>query len=474
MKSLRSMSVRVRLAVWFAAILAVVLTIYIGVVFAFQYVLLERQIFHDEVQDVETVEGLMYFDAAGSLHIQENYHSQPQSRLLVDRLMEVRDMSGMLLYRSDTLKDSPLGGSTLPNEGASSFNERHIRLSNRTPVLVISHIHPVQGKLVLIRLGYSLAPLYDRMEHFFFLLLLATPVGLLLAGFAGYSISRRALLPLDQMAARSEQITAHNLSDRLFIENPDDELGRMARAVNHLLDRLEQAFLQLQRFTSDAAHELKTPLTALRAMGEGVLETSHDEEIYRETIGGMLEETAHLHQTIEGLLLLAKTETTKAIRNSDSFSMPELVDEILVLLDVLLDERHIRVEQDGRDRSEFPLRADRSLIRIALMNVIHNAIKFSPNDALITISYCTDRSSDRPLQRLCVQDSGPGIPPDELERVFDRFFTGTSPKTLPQRGAGLGLSIAKLIVERSDGEIAFELKPSGQGTKCCIGLPTGN
>ncbi|MBB5329180.1 signal transduction histidine kinase [Edaphobacter lichenicola] len=160
--------------------------------------------------------------------------------------------------------------------------------------------------LFLIRLGYSMAPLQDRMLRFFFLLLVAAPIGLILAGFAGYRIAKRALLPLDLMAARAESITASNLNDRIVVEHPHDELGHMAKVLNHLLERLEQAFVQLQRFTADAAHELRTPLSSLRATGEVALQESRNESGYRESIGSMLEETTRLNQTIDGLLLLAR------------------------------------------------------------------------------------------------------------------------------------------------------------------------
>ncbi|WP_260698229.1 histidine kinase dimerization/phospho-acceptor domain-containing protein [Tunturiibacter gelidoferens] len=151
-----------------------------------------------------------------------------------------------------------------------------------------------------------MAPLQDRMLRFFFLLLVAAPIGLILAGFAGYRIAKRALLPLDLMAARAESITASNLNDRIVVEHPHDELGHMAKVLNHLLERLEQAFVQLQRFTADAAHELRTPLSSLRATGEVALQESRNESGYRESIGSMLEETTRLNQTIDGLLLLAR------------------------------------------------------------------------------------------------------------------------------------------------------------------------
>jgi len=469
-KFTRPANIRTRLAIWFVVILASILIVYIAAVIIFQYVLLERQIYHDEIQDVETVEGLLYFDPQGVLHLQENYHSHPQSRLLEDRLMEIRDLSGTVLYRSETLHGQILGGASSPDEGANSYNERSTRLSDGTRVLLISHLHPIQDKLVLIRLGYSMAPLQDRMVRFFLLLLVATPIGLILAGFAGYRIAKRALLPLDIMAARAESITASNLNDRIVVEHPHDELGHMAKVLNHLLERLEQAFVQLQRFTADAAHELRTPLSSLRATGEVTLQESRTESGYRESIGSMLEETTRLNQTIDGLLLLARAEATRSDGVKTSFSLFELVDEILVLVDVLLEERHITVVQDRDDGVPALLFADRSLVRIALLNVLHNAVKFSPDHSTIRIGFSRRESDGRAYQRVCVHDSGPGVAAGEVTQVFERFFTSNSPTTSKYSGSGLGLSIAKLIVDRSGGQIFFDMSVE-HGAKCCIDLP---
>jgi signal transduction histidine kinase len=466
----RPANIRTRLAVWYVAILAATLTIYIAAVFVFQYVLLERQIFHDEIQDVETVEGLLYFDNGGVLRLQEGYHSHPQSRLLEDRLMEIRDMSGVVLYRSDTLKGMTLGGVSSADEGANSYNERSMRLSDGTHVLLISHLHPVQGRLVLIRMGYSIAPLRQQMQRFFLLLLLATPIALVAAGFAGYSIARRALRPLDLMAARAEQITASNLNDRVVVEHPHDELGHMGRVLNHLLQRLEQAFAQLQRFTADAAHELRTPLASIRTTGETTLHDDRTEAGYREAISGMLEETIRLNQTIDGLLLLSKAEAAQPERSHSSFLLAELVDEILVLLEVLIEERHITVQQEQEQPVTEPLVADRSLIRVALLNVLHNAIKFSPDHAILRILYTRHEQEGRVFQRVCVHDSGPGIASGEYERVFERFFTGASPQAPAKSGAGLGLSIARLVVERNGGRIFFD-ETAAHGARCCMDLP---
>ena len=131
------------------------------------------------------------------------------------------------------------------------------------------------------------------------------------------------------MAARAEQITASNLSERLTIGNDKDELGHMARVLNHMLARLEQAFDQLQRFTADVAHELRAPLESLRAAGELAIQRPPDEAGYQEAITNMLEETRHLSQTIEGLLILSRTEAQTSGDTKTAFLLADVVREVL-------------------------------------------------------------------------------------------------------------------------------------------------
>lgn len=465
----RPTNLRTRLTLWYVGVLAVLLLVYAALVFAFQYAVLTRQLAHDEVQDVVTAEGLLYFDPSGTLDLNENYFSHPQSHLLIDRLMEVRDLSGNVLYRSSNLRGMALGGPNIPHEGVNGFQERVTRLKDGTPVYLISHIHTMQGRTLLIRLGYSLIPLRQRMFQFLLLLLLAVPLALVLAGAAGQSIARRALRPLDRMAARAAGITARNLSDRLDIQNPDDELAQMANVFNHLLDRLEQAFLQLQRFTADAAHELRTPLASLRTIGEVTLESGHGEEGYREALGNILEETSRLSETIDSLLLLSKAETSEPGGEHSVVVVAELVNEVLNLLEILIEEKCVTVLQENEATGGVCVRANRTLLRVAILNVVHNAVKFSPDGSILRISYAYSETAGAKLL-LGIQDEGPGIKPGELERVFDRFFTSCSSATASQSGAGLGLSITKLIVERTGGTIRFD-DAVQQGARCTIELP---
>jgi signal transduction histidine kinase len=462
-------NLRSRLTFWYVGVLAVLLIVYAALVFAFQYAVLTKQIVHDEIQDVETVEGLLFFDNAGTLQLRQDYYSRPQSHLLIDRMMEVRDKSGIVLYRSPTLNGQYLGGSMRPGEGDADFGERLIRLDDGTHVLLISHIHGMGNRQLLIRLGYSLAPLRARMLQFLLTLLIAIPLALVIAAIAGQAIAKRALRPIERMTKRAEGITAKNLQDRLDIANPNDELGQLASVFNLLLDRLEESFEQLQRFTADSAHELRTPLAALRTIGEVALEDGGGESSYKEALSSILEETSRLSETIDSLLLLARAEATQGGREPESWPLKSLVDEVLSLLEVLSDEKTLTVLQDGSTLGVVKVRADRGLLRTALMNVLHNAIKFSPEHSVIRLSYTRADAQPQFIQ-FCVQDEGAGIAEGENERVFERFFTSSARETAESSGAGLGLSVAKLIVERLGGSIRFE-EHAGAGARCCIELP---
>ena len=460
-------NLRTRLTLWYVGVLALLLIVYATAVFAFQYAALTRQLYHDEVQDVVTVEGLLFLDQNGSLQLRQNYYSRPQSHLLVDRLMEIRDLSDKVLYRSSTLHGMVLGGPLRLGEGDAGFDERVIKLQDGSHAFVVSHIHTLQGRTFVIRLGYDLGPLRERMYQFLLLLFIAIPLALALAALAGQAIARRALRPLEQMTTRAEQITARNLGDRLQVTDADDELGNMARVFNHLLERLEHAFQQLQRFTADASHELRTPLAAIRTISEVALEQQTNNEAYREALGNVLEESGRLNQTVDALLLLARAESTSLGGAEPVFLLRDLVTEVVTLLEVLGEERIVEITVEHPQAAAVEVHADRGLMRIALMNVLHNALKFSPEHGRITVNFAQLSAS---CLRVAIQDEGPGIAPGEHAKVFDRFFTSSVHATSTTSGVGLGLSIAKLIVERAGGDIRFD-ETFQQGAKCVIDLP---
>ncbi|SEG31391.1 heavy metal sensor kinase [Bryocella elongata] len=459
MKLPRATTLRSRLTLYYLSVLGVLLLVYAALVFAFQSAVLTRQMLHDEVQDIVTVEGLLYFDTHGQLQLHQDYFSRPQSHLLVDRMLEVRDAaSDTLVYRSPTLHGMSLGGALLPAEGEHGFDERRFTLTDGTHVFLVSHIHGMGQRLFVIRLAYSLDPFHARMRQFLLLLLLAVPLALLLAGAIGQAVTGRALKPLGEMISHAERITAHDLHDRLPTVDRNDELGQMANVFNALLQRLEAAFTQLQRFTADAAHELRTPLAALRATGEVALQQARSVEQYRDTLSSMLEETSRLGSTIESLLLLARAEATQLSNNQAVFLLQPLIREVIGVLEVLAEDRGIRLIEQNPAERESRIFGDRSLLRLAILNVLHNAVKFSPAGGTVTVATFIANGSPSMVE-LLIEDQGPGIPTKSAGRIFDRFYVGNEKPESSPYGSGLGLAIADLVVTRSGGTLRFEPTP---------------
>jgi signal transduction histidine kinase len=168
-------------------------------------------------------------------------------------------------------------------------------------------------------------------------------------------------------------------------------------------------------------------------------------------------------------LLLAKAEISQPGEKESLFFLPELADEVLGLLSVLIEERNVTVVEDRVGLENLPVRADRSVVRIALMNILHNAVKFSPEGSVLRVRCTTERATGL-FAKVSVQDEGQGIAPDEYEKVFERFFTSSRDATASGSGTGLGLSIAKLAIERNGGQIFFDTKLL-RGACCIILIP---
>ncbi len=275
------------------------------------------------------------------------------------------------------------------------------------------------------------------------------------AGLGGYMLARRALDPIERMTEHARTITAERLSDRLPVDNPEDEMGRLATVFNETLGRLEASFEQMRRFTADVSHELRTPLTAIRTVGEVGLRDKRSDEAYRGIIGSMLEEVDRLSGLVDRLLVLSRAETGHAKLAVEAVDLRELAENVVAHLGVLAEEKQqsIRIDASGTPRCF----GDRVMLRQALINLVDNAIKYSPVGGQISI-----RASESAAGAvLDVSDNGPGIGAESPSLIFDRYYREHRTASGEVGGAGLGLSIAKWVVEVNGGELSLE---RGNGT----------
>ena len=320
---------------------------------------------------------------------------------------------------------------------------------------------------MLIRLAYSTEPLRRRLIELLVVLMLVLPLALIAAGFAGYRVAGKALNPLAAMADLTEQITATRLSSRVPVENPNDEFGRMACVLNGLLERLEEAFQKLQRFTSDVSHELRTPLASMRSVGEVGLQQSHSDAEYKDILGSMLEEVSRLTSMIDTLMTIAHADSGSIQLNRTVFPLMELIEESVGVVDVLAEEKKQTIFVAGD--SALSVSADRGFLRMAVINLLDNAVKYSPVGSTIHILLELS-TQERRYVKLAIADEGPGIPISEASRVFDRFYRLDGGRTRDEGGAGLGLAIAKWSVEAHGGEILLDSE-LGRGSAFTIRLP---
>ena len=338
---------------------------------------MRNQLDHYAIQDIETVEGLLYFDAGGHLSLREDYHNHPESKQVLERFLEVRSpVDGSVLYRNERLNNQALRGASLTGRRRRWVLDTIGAPTDRTSVRMVSRRHTLDGHALLVRLAYSEEPIRSPFEELAAASLLAMPIVLALAGLGSYVLAQRALSPLEEMACRAEQITSERLHERLPVGEFGDELGHLARIFNGLLARLEQSFEQLRRFTSDASHELRTPLTLIRSVGEVALRKDGSREEYRDTIGSMLEEVNRLTALIDSLLTISRADAGRIQLHPTMFSAMDLAREAAGLFEVLIEEKRQRIEVEGD--KDVNVRGDRVFLRQALVNIIHNAVKFSP------------------------------------------------------------------------------------------------
>lgn len=295
----------------------------------------------------------------------------------------------------------------------------------------------------------------NRMRNIFAVTL---PLALLLVGSGGWLVAGRALRPLNTISAMAEGVTAQGLDKRIPASGSDVEITRLVRVLNGMMDRLEASFRQAIRFSADASHELKTPLAVMQGELENALQAAEPGSPAQQVFGNLLEETQRLKRITRGLLLLSQADAGQlqlAIEDVDlSAELEGLIEDARVLAG------DSNLAFDVRIRPHVRVQADRSLLQMALLNLLRNAVKYNePGGALAVALEAGDTQA-----LLTVCNSGPGIPPSDQPRVFERFYRADQTRTGAQLGLGLGLSLAREILHAHRGRLV--LVESRPGRTC--------
>jgi len=456
----RSHSVRVRLTLWYVGAMVVVLGVYVFAVYAFVSRNASEALDQQLRQDLVWVSASLYQTPDGDFMLNEPEQLDPEMSLPWVQVW--RGDRSVVLFRNFEAQRRPVPESrSIAGEGIVSLRTDGGRMRILTQRLELrTRLGAVADARVVIQVGRAEAPTDEQLSELAVMLVLGLPVAVAMAGLGGYTLARRALGPIERMTEHARTMTAERLNDRLPVDNPEDEMGRLAAVFNETLGRLEQSFEQMRRFTADVSHQLRTPLTAIRSVGEVGLRAGHrDEAEYRAIIGSMLEESDRLAVLVNRLLTLSRSETGQGTFSREAVDLVALAEDVVSHLGVLAEEKRqsIAVEATGAPRAM----ADRLVLRQALINLVDNAIKFTPPGGQTSVRVSESDGS----AVVDVSDSGPGIPEDARARIFDRFYRNDEAAA----GAGLGLSIAKGAVEANGGSLTLE-RSDAHGTTFRIRL----
>ena len=448
-------TLRGRLTVWYVGVMVVVLAIYASVVLLLVTRNASATIDAQIRSDFRWAAEMAQQGPDGSLSWFEGDEWSEGSPWL-----QVWSSSGHLIYRTRVARQLPVPES----EALVAQADGQIASvpAAGVPFRLLGGRTMIGGEPVVIQVGRSEALMRAELRELALVLLLGLPLSVAAAGLGGYWLARGALAPIDQMAERARAITADRLGERLPVDNPNDELGRLAAVFNDTLGRLESSFQQMRRFTSNVSHEVRTPLTAIRSVGEVGLREHRDAAAYRAVIGSMLEDTDRLTCLVDRLLTMSRAESGDVPLVLNTIDLCDLAENVTADLGVLAEEKRqsLTVDRVGHPTC----RGDQIVLRQAVINLVDNAIKYTPDGGDIRIRV----SESDGAAVLEVSDTGPGIRPGRETWMFDRFDRGG--RADEPDGSGLGLSIAKWAVEANLGELGYE-RVHGHGSTFRITLP---
>jgi heavy metal sensor kinase len=290
------------------------------------------------------------------------------------------------------------------------------------------------------------------------------PIVAAIALGGGSILVRRALTPVDRIAASAERISSHNLSERLPLAHTADELDRLSIALNHMIERLDASFKYSRRFVADASHELRTPLTVLRGELESFLQEHSLTRDLRDRVGSLLEEVDRLSSIVEGLFAISRLDAGEAAAEWIPVDLAQLATSTADQMALLAEDKNIQLTTDAS--KPVWVEGDPARLKQIVVNLLDNAIKYTGSGGAVTLRV----GQQNGRASLEVSDNGIGIPADALPRVFERFFRVDKARSREQGGAGLGLSIVKSICAAHNGRVEAT-SSLGRGSRFRVELP---
>jgi len=325
-------------------------------------------------------------------------------------------------------------------------------------------VHSPHGQAYLLQVGVNRNPVEAALKQFLVMAIFLIPAGLAAASVASWWMAGRALQPVKVLTRTAAEIEISGLDQRLPIRGTGDELDRLSETFNAMFARLAKAIGEMKQFTASISHELRTPLTILQGEAEVMLLQPHPVEEYRRLLASHLEEYGRLSRLINRLLTLARADAGEIRMNLATVDLAQLVQYLVEQLDTVASYKQLSLSvKAGKG---VHVKADREWLEIAILNLLDNAIKYTPEEGTIV----AEVESREAWQKLEIRDTGIGIAPEALPHIFERFYRADPSRSSHCEGAGLGLSLVQWIVAQHQGRMEVKSEP-GKGSCFTLWLP---
>jgi heavy metal sensor kinase len=479
-------SLRFKLTLWYVLILGILLIAFSS----FLYFTLSKSLYRDVDNKLRSLAELIASESASPLskfgfgNIDQTLEASMNLRP-IGKFIQVLDESGRIGPKSDNLKNVqlPISLNALKNASTGLITFETNRSVGNTPLRIVTL--PVAEKdhtMRIVQVASSLEDVEDALNTLLLILTITVPSVLIMASVGGQFLAHKALKPVDQITQTARMITSQNLNQRIPPPKVKDEISRLVETFNDMITRLDQSFCQIKQFSSDASHELKTPLTILRGEVEVTLRKERTSPEYQQILKSNLEEINRMSQIVEDLLLLSRADNGEIQLAPKEINLSEVVREIVPQAHILAKSKNLQIHTLLPEDQVYIL-GDRLRIRELFLNLLENAVKYTEEGGKITIHLTKNHTPSagkdngnglepgkRALAEITVADTGIGIAKQDQERIFDRFFRVDKARSREQGGSGLGLSICKWIVEAHRGKISVESE-LGKGSSFIVLLP---
>jgi signal transduction histidine kinase len=479
--------IRWRLSLWYMTLTALVLVIFSVAV----YIGLERRLsenLDDDLRSQASLAAASITASGDSAVLDPTFRKQLSDEVLLwvlnfngNLVLPVRgEQLGTIPVRKASISRASYGLTTYDTIHAGGQHLRTITVPVRNDAGIPAYA---------LQLGYSTSRIEDALELLIQALLVIAPLAIIVAALTGYLLAGRALQPVADITRLASQIDGEDLESRLNLDLPNDELGRLARTFDLMLDRIDLAFQRQRQFTGDAAHELRTPLSLMRSQIDLAVTQADTPEEFREALTALDGDVSRMTTLVGMLLSLARADVGQLTPNREPVDLADLALDVVDQLEPIAAENGLTI---ATNLNPVTASVDPDMIIQVLINLIDNAITNTPAGGTITVSVArgqwpvvstaaeprpengklkTQLTADhQPRATITVSDTGVGIAPEHVPRIFDRFYRVDTGRARSRGGIGLGLAISHAIVHAHHGSLTATSEP-GKGSTFTLTLP---